>query len=164
MIVEILQGTPKWVFVLFFVLLYLGCTQSRDREVSRFKIAILPICMIGLSIYGVVSAFGLQDSESLIWWLSGLAAAGVMSWLLPRPLGVSYSEKESTYTIPGSWAPLMLMMSIFCIKYGVGVTFARQLPVANDIVFIALVCSSYGLVSGLFLFRGVVIWRSKKQQ
>ena len=59
MLIEILQRTPPWVFVLFFALLALGYFQSRSRTVSRRRVSILPVAMIVLSLYGVFSAFGI---------------------------------------------------------------------------------------------------------
>jgi lipopolysaccharide export LptBFGC system permease protein LptF len=58
LLIEILKRTPPWVFFLFFVLLAVGYYQSKDRIVGRGKVAILPIIMIALSFYGVLSAFG----------------------------------------------------------------------------------------------------------
>ena len=58
MLIEILKRTPAWVFILFFVLLVYGHSQSKNRTVSRPRIAVLPAAMIVLSFYGVLSAFG----------------------------------------------------------------------------------------------------------
>jgi hypothetical protein len=54
------------------------------------------------------------------------------------------------------------MMAIFFIKYAVGVTLARQVPVVNTLIFKGLVSFAYGFLSGLFLSRALVVWAARK--
>ena len=138
----------------------MGYRQSKDRTISRGEVAILPVTMLGLSLYGVVSAFGISQPVGLVSWSVGIFIAGLFSIKSPLPTGISYSAKDRSYSVPGSWLPLLLMMVIFFIKYAVGVILARKLPIANGQFFIASVSLCYGLISGLFLIRALVIWRS----
>lgn len=162
MLAEIVARTPVWVFFLFFVLLILGYIQSKDRKIGRYRIVILPMVMICLSFYGIVSAFGIGQPVSLMSWVMGLVCAGLLSLWFPSPSGVYYSPKELSFSLPGSWLPLSLMLAIFFIKYAVGVILARRLPIINENIFVASVSLCYGLISGIFLFRAFVIWRSRK--
>lgn len=162
MIIEILKRTPPWVFVLFFVLLAYGYSQSKSRTVSRSGIAVLLVVMIVLSLFGLLSAFGVAPVGLVSWGIG----VGVSVWLgsvLAVPRGVTYSIEAQSFFVPGSWLPLSLMMAIFFIKYAVGVTLARQLPVANTLIFSSLVSISYGFLSGLFLSRALAVWGVKKQ-
>jgi len=56
-----------------------------------------------------------------------------------------------------------LMMAIFFTKYAVGVIQARQLPLVREPVFIGAISLCYGLFSGVFPARAVVIWRCAKR-
>ena len=159
MLVEIIRRTPSWVFVLFFVLLALGYFQSKDRTVSRGQVAILPVAMIALSLHGVASAFGIAP-VGLISWAVGAATAVRLGMMLIKTRGVSVSAETRSFFVPGSWLPLALMMAIFFTKYAVGVIVARQLPFAGESVFVGLVSLCYGLLSGVFLARALVIWRA----
>jgi len=161
MLIEIIKRTPSWVFVIFVVLLIMGYKQSKDRTINRGQVLILPVAMIGLSFYDVMSAFGVGHPIGLVSWLAGIFIAGLLSIRFPSPAGVSYSAMDRSYTVPGSWFPLFLMMAIFFIKYVVGVILARKLPVANEQIFIAAVGFSYGLISGIFFARTFVICRSQ---
>lgn len=58
MILEILGRTPIWVWPLFLLLLYLGYTQTRTRPVPAARLAVLPVLMPGLSMFGMLSVFG----------------------------------------------------------------------------------------------------------
>jgi len=89
----------------------MGYMQSKDRVIRRGKIIILPIAMIGLSLYGVVSAFGIKQPASLISWVAGMSIAGFLSVKLPSPLGVSYSTKDLSFSVPGSWLPLYFLIT-----------------------------------------------------
>ncbi|MCF8150317.1 MAG: hypothetical protein K9K30_10140 [Burkholderiaceae bacterium] len=157
--IEILKHTPPWVFVLFFVLLAVGYFQSKDRAISRGKVSILPVAMIVLSFHGVLSAFG-AIAIGLVPWVLGVAIAVGIGVSLAAPKGVGFSTATQRFLIPGSWLPLAFMMAIFFTKYLVGVIMARQLPIAGETSFIATVSLCYGLLSGVFLARAIVIWRS----
>jgi hypothetical protein len=160
MLIEILQRTPLWVFVLFFALLALGYSQSKDRKLSRSKVAILPAAMMVFSIYGVVSAFGLGP-VGLFSWAAGIAIAVALGVVLGTPKGVTYSPATLSFSVPGGWLPLALMMAIFFTKFAIGVTLARSLSVASEPMFVDLVSLCYGFFSGPFLARAIVIWRTK---
>ena len=161
MLFEIIRHTPKWVFALFFVLLIVGYLQTKRRTVKLKTVFILPISMIILSVFGVASAFGAMPIAFAAWFIAGLfALAIVLKW---RPTqGISYARAEKIFFVPGSWAPLFLMMAIFSTKYIVGAAIAQQLPIISDINFIALVSLLYGCFSGIFLSRSIGIWQVKK--
>lgn len=159
LLIEILNRTPPWVFVVFVALLVLGYFQSRDRSVKRGRVALLPVAMIVWSLFGVVSAFGMATS-SLVLWTLGVAVAIGVGLKLAAPKGVTFFPEDNSFSVPGSWSPLILMMAIFFIKFGVGVVLARQLPVVDQPVFIGSIGFSFGFFSGLFLARALVVWRA----
>jgi uncharacterized protein DUF6622 len=161
LLIEILKHTPSWVFVLFFALVALGYSQSKDRTVRRGRVSILPVTMIALSFYGVLSAFGMVP-VGLASWVLGVAVSVGLSVRLAAPQGVSFSAESQSFFVPGSWFPLAFMMAIFFTKYAVGVILARQLPVASEMAFVSSVSCCYGLLSGVFLARAIVIWQAAK--
>ena len=163
MLIEILARTPPWVFPLFFVLVVLGCVQARGRTVSRGRVSILPIVMMVLSLSGVFSAFG-PASVGLGCWLLGVGVALGLGARLITSRKIAFSVTDQLFYIPGSWLPLVCMMAIFLTKFTVGVILARQLPIARETVFIGAVSLCYGLFSGVFLARVMVLWRFARLQ
>jgi hypothetical protein len=161
MLVEILKRTPPWVFVLFFVLLAAGYCQSKDRVVSRNNVTILPAAMILLSLYGVLSAFG-STCLAMLFWLAGVAITVFLGVKSAQPRGVQFTAATRSFSVPGSWVPLALMMTIFFIKYAVGVILARKLPIAGEPDFVGSVSLVYGGISGVFLARALVVVRTAK--
>ncbi|MCE8032768.1 hypothetical protein EKK97_06505 [Billgrantia tianxiuensis] len=158
MLIEIIRNTPRWVFLLFIVLLVMGYQQSRDRTASRRNITILPAVFLALALYGVVSAFG-ADPVGLALWALGVTLSVALHIKLAIPRGVCFSPEHQTFHLPGSWQPLVIMLAIFFSKYTVEVIRARQLPVADTVMFTATVSLLYGLFSGVFLGRALVMWR-----
>jgi hypothetical protein len=157
--IEILRHTPAWVFVLFFVLLAAGYRQTKDRRVRHGVIVALPAVMLALSFYGVISGFGM-DAAALGAWVIGIGLAVALGVISRWPRRAGASKGENAFFVPGSWVPLLLMMLIFFTKYAVAVIIARKLPIANRPLFIVCVALCYGLFSGFFLARAIVIWRS----
>lgn len=159
MLIEILKRTPSWVFVLFFILVAAGYLQSKNRLVGRGKVFILPVAMITLSFFGMLSAFGLTPVDIISW----VVGVGVAVWLgvkLVTPRGVSFSNETQLFFVPGSRLPLALIIAIFFTKYAVGVIQARQLPIASEPFFIGSISLCYGFLSGVFLARALGISRS----
>ncbi len=161
MLLEILKRTPSWVFILFLVVVIIGYSQSRGRTISRGRVAILPVAMIVLSFYGVLSAFNFLPT-SLICWALGLSGAVLFGLKLALPRGVTFSPEKGSFFVPGSWIPFALIMAIFFTKYAVGVILARQLAIGSNLVFVAGISLCYGLFSGVFLVRAIIIWRTVK--
>ena len=158
MLIEILARTPTWVFPLFFALVVLGCMQARERTVSRGRVSILPMVMMVLSLSGVLSAFG-PAPVGLGCWLLGVGIALGLGARLITTRGVAFSETTQSFFVPGSWWPLVFMMAIFFTKFTVGVILARQLPITGETAFVGAVSLWYGLFSGVFLARAMVLWR-----
>ena len=162
MLVQILKHTPLWVFGLFFGLAYIGSLQSKTRLVSRHRLAILPIAMLCLSFLGVWSSFG-HNLTALAPWACALIAVVTFSLALAPPRSVSYSPASKLFTVPGSWVPLALMMCIFFTKYAVAVARALNPDSSNSFAFVAVICTIYGLYSGIFLARALRVARVAKQ-
>jgi len=158
---QIISHTPTWVFVVFFALLVLGFKQSKPRAVKVKTVFILPLAMTLFSLFGVYSVYGIT-LLSLVLWCFGLVLALMLGLKFAYPKLVSYSALNNKLSIPGSWAPLALMMAIFFTKYFMGFAVARDLPIINDMIFIALISMLYGAFSGTFLARCVVMFRASK--
>jgi hypothetical protein len=162
LIIEVLKRTPPWVFVLFVLLLAAGWLQSKDRVVTRGKVTLLPIAMIALSFYNVQIAFDAAPI-ALMFWLIGVGLAVPVGFKSSSAPGVTYSPETRLFSVPGSWLPLLLMMTIFFIKYAVAVVTARQLPIAGSVAFMGAISFCYGILSGAFLARALAVWRSARR-
>jgi len=156
MLIQILKGTPTWVFVLFFALLAIGYLQSRPRTVTAARLAILPAAFIGFSLYGVVASFGPRPTE-LLAWASGIGASVLLGRAFKPGAGARWIDSSRSFHVPGSWIPLALMMAVFFARYAITARMAMRPALAHLPVFAILASLAYGLLSGMFLARALGI-------
>jgi hypothetical protein len=157
---QIIQNTPFWVWALLTGLLGLGGSQIFDRQVSLVRAMVMPVAMTGLSVYGLVSAFGASGPAGAVlgaWLLAAALIAALALWFQPTaPKGTHYAGSSRSFYIPGSAMPLVLILGIFLTKYFVGVELAMQPALARDGGFALQIAVLYGVFNGLFAARS---WR-----
>jgi len=161
LIIEIIKHTPLWVFALLVLLLVLGLQQSKDRVVKKLLILPLPIGMALLSYFGVFSSFGLSPVSIGLWLAALLSIACIFAKYLP-PQGVEFNAETESFSIRGSWVPLLLMMAIFFSKYFVAVVSALQPAMVLNLGFMIICTLLYGAFSGVFVARAISIWSKRK--
>jgi hypothetical protein len=158
MLTQILLHTPKWVFVLFATLLWFGARQLLAGSLSLFRATLAPVVMIGLSLYGVVSAFGDAPMTLLAWAVMALALLGVVLQR-PIPRTTRYDAASRRFHVAGTAVPLALMMGVFFTKYAVGAMLAIHPELANQAAFATGVSALYGVFTGAFAARTIRLWR-----
>jgi hypothetical protein len=163
MLLQILASTPRWVFGLFVVLLALGIRQLGTYRASLVRIAILPVAMKTLAVYGVVSAFG-DSPAALVAWIAAAVIAAAIVLRRPLPETTRYDAATRTVEVTGSIVPLALMMGIFFTKYAVAVVLAMHPQLAHQGEVALAVGALYGAFSGTFAARGIRLWRLARRQ
>ena len=154
----ILTQTPKWVWALLVALLWLGFSQTVSRTASLKRITLMPLAMIGLSIFGTLSVFGTHPSIVLAWLGAGAVALVLIS-RIKQSAAVKYNVEKRLFSLPGSWVPLVLILGIFVTKYIVGLMTGMQPSLAQDANFALYFSIIYGAFSGVFLARAAGLWR-----
>ncbi len=147
---------PVWVFFLFAALVFAGYRQTRTRQVAPALIFGLAAAMFGLSLYGVVAAFGAKLAP-LTAWAIGLAASVALGRGFFGPRGL-VQVSSARVQIPGSWLPLALMMGIFSAKFALGFATGVGSPVVGEPWFVAAASLVFGSLSGAFTARAWVVW------
>lgn len=154
----ILTHTPIWVWALLAALLWLGLSQTVSRTASLKRITLMPLAMIGLSIFGTLSVFGTHLNILLAWAGAG---ASMLALILRNTssAAIKYDAEKRLFSLPGSWVPLALILSVFVTKYVVGFLTGMQPSLAHDTSFAVFFTTLYGASSGVFLARAVGLWR-----
>lgn len=160
MLLPILNRTPPWVWGLLAALALLGLSQLRARSVSLARVAVLPVAMTALSVWGTASAFGSppQFTSVLLAWFAAMALAVAIAAPMAPPTGARYDAGSRTFALPGSWVPMLLILGIFLTKYVVGVELAMQPGLARDADYARVTGALYGLFSGTFIGRAARLW------
>jgi len=162
MFMIVISRTPTWVWLLLAALVILGLTQTRTRQMTLVRATVLPLVMMGLSLFGALSTFGFKPLPLGV-WLIALAASALAAKAFGVWRGASWSAGTARFEVPGSWLPMLIILSIFVVKFYVGVNVAMQPELKSNTQFSLLVCLIYGVFSGLFLARALNFWALLKR-
>lgn len=162
MIVQILTYTPMWVYALLIMLLVFGLMQTRTRTVHKIPALLLPVGMMALSLAGIITSFGLTIIPLVAWGLAMLIAT-LVGYTYFRDRSIHGRATDGAFFIPGSWGPLVVMMAIFCAKYGYAIMHVYHAEVTARPIFIGLLSAVYGLLSGYFSSRAVHLFTLAQQ-
>ncbi|MGE5639207.1 MAG: DUF6622 family protein [Clostridia bacterium] len=156
MILQILQRTPAWVYVLFVALLALGIWQTRTRAISARRVLVAPLALGAFSLYGVLS--GLGDSAAVLaQWAAALLAATAIFAAMGLGRDARYAPGSGAFVVPGSWMPLAAILVVFFLRYAINVGLAIDASLHESALFIAAAAAAYGASSGFFAARALGI-------
>ncbi|HZV91860.1 MAG TPA: DUF6622 family protein [Caldimonas sp.] len=158
MLGQIIKGTPIGVWILLVALVVLGLKQTQPRTIGSRRAAALPAAFVVLSLAGVLGAFG-ASALGVVAWACGIAASlATGPRLLPR-IRASWQAAGDTLHVAGSWLPLLLIVSLFAVKYAAGISLAMHPALAAQAPFVVAFSFAYGVFSGLFAARGRQLWQ-----
>lgn len=152
MIWEALVHTPWWVYLLFFYLLKVGFDATKTRVVSQKKLLILPIVFLALSLSTLLNSLH-STTPILLLYLLSLSFGTGGGWLLVRNTNLQFDQKKKLVKVPGSWTPLILIMTIFGTKYALRYSLAVDPALADNRNFAILILGISGLCTGLLIGR-----------
>lgn len=153
-VIEALQGTPWWVYLIFLYLLWIGIKASKTRVVSLKKMFIAPVLFFIWSIYNYT------NSPSKIGiCIIGIVVGGCVGWVINKRLRVRVEKDEGTMTIPGTWTTLILVMVIFAVKYYINYSYAVAPKAKMDPAFYVPDLVISGFITGMFAGRIAALWQ-----
>ena len=156
-----LSHIPLWVFGVLLLLVLLGVRQSRDRLVTPLYMGAIALAMLGLSLFGVVTAFG-PNAVPLLAWAVGVTAVVGLGRAVLRPRGMQ--AMPGAILVPGSWVPAGLMLGIFMAKFFLGFATGLGLPIVRQPGFMLAASLVFGAFSGAFAVRALVVYRFARDQ
>jgi hypothetical protein len=158
---QTLQHIPAWVFALLIGLIALGLVQTRTRHVRKQRLLGINIALTVFTLAGVIQQWRLTPWLALS-LLSWVAMGLLVAWALGQgaaPAGAAYEPETRRFTVPGSWLPLALFMTIFACKFVVGMTSALAPELLDSLSAAIGISALYGLLSGILNARA---WRLLK--
>lgn len=145
MILQILLGTPAWVYVLFALLLWLGVSQLRAHAVPVRRIWLTPVVFIIWGLCGLA----MHNKGMLISLLPWLVAASVGLLVgLARRNTLAIDHARGLVMRPASVLPVLRNFMIFAAHYALNVA-ATFNPGEHAIMQVDLAIS--GVFAGFFL-------------
>ena len=159
---QILSHTPAWVFALFAGLLAFGLLQTRNRSVKKTLAYALPAGMIALSLSGIQSSFGLNWLPTAAWAVGLTLVAFIGHKAFPHK-SISFNPENNTFYLPGSWAPLAVIMAIFFTKYLFAVMQGFGAAAASSATTAVILSLAYGCFSGYFCARAMSLVAAQRR-
>ena len=160
MFLTTLQHVPVWVFGLLMALIALGVSQSFARSVTLRRVTVLPLMLLGWSLAGVNSSFGVSTwaGLALLAWAAGVAASVFLLRGRVDVSAVEFSPATRRFELPGSWLPLVLVLSLFALKFGAGMSLGVAPELRQSLPFVVTASLAFGAFSGVFLARALALW------
>jgi len=146
-IINSVNGTPVWVWVVFAYLVFLGLKATYDRVVYIPKLFIIPTILIGLQYKIYLSG----NYFSLIIYLIFLMVGIGIGILSAATIATKVYKETKTMEISGNYSTLLILLSLLFTQYIFGYLHATNPIVANQ--FASLEISINAIFSGYFLGR-----------
>jgi hypothetical protein len=150
---QILAHTPVWVWVLFAFLVYRGAVAMGAREVSPYRVLIVPAVFFVWGASSLLEKSGdlaLNVATFLGALLVGAAAGRSLASLMPAPRLTPVTGLLAT---PGSPVTLVLNCVAFAAKYAGNVALALTSGGAAHAEVASVAVAIGGLFAGLFWGR-----------
>lgn len=147
-IMGIIRGTPLWVWAIFAFLIYRGINALHTHVKSLWSILLLPAVFLSLAINSLVKS-NCTTCHTLSMWLTALIAGIAVAWLMNDSLLIRADKRKYLIQLPGSKSALLLVISIFAIKYFFGYMAVTHADTCTTPLFIYIKLMLYGGISGL---------------
>jgi len=145
---DILSGTPFWVYAVFVYLIIRGVKSLQPNDIPLIRLTIIPFILISWSLYSLHSKYCLSPHIVGIWLLS--LFVGILIGWFAFYRNIKVNKKSMIVHLPGSWYPLILYMLFFALKYCIGFTYAVAPEMNQNIFFGGTDAIASGLISGIF--------------
>lgn len=147
---QTLIHTPWWVYLLLVYLIIVGLKASKARVIPFWKIFVLPIIFLSISIQNLATIENIEYL-SIISWIAAILGGSLYGWWQVKRLDIKIDKKNLLIQIPGSWDTLIIIVIIFIAKYYLGYEKATNPVLVEQLNFKVSMLVVSGLCTGLFL-------------
>jgi pimeloyl-ACP methyl ester carboxylesterase len=157
--IDIVMHTPLWVWPLLALVVWLGWMSRKPRTLPPLRLAVLPLVGLGVTVAGALqsAAPGLTFGG----WLVGLLISLPVGHAVGRHREVIRQE-DGRLWIAGGWFMLAFALSIFVVRYALGVTFGVWPVLARQPLWIAVAGLAGGVIAGMGLgWLSGLLWRGR---
>jgi hypothetical protein len=145
----LITGAPLWVWPVLAYLLFIGVRATRDRVLSLPRLFLTPLILVLLRIPFLLEV---DFNGWVVFGCFLLVGVGVgFSVGFRTPVQILYDARA--LKIPGSLAPLILLILFFCIKYTLGALTALHPNLTTELQVLDLALSA--VITGYFTGVGV---------
>ena len=156
---QMISHSPFYVWPLFCLLLWGGWQSRKIYVISWKSLFIMPVIMFIWSIYATIARYG---NISICWWAISIAIGIWLGSLTVRKLQLRFDKQSSLIEVAGSWIPMILSLSIFCLRYFLGVAYGLHLDLVKNPALLFILDNVATIISGMFMGRLVGYWQQSK--
>jgi hypothetical protein len=144
---QIVTNTPLWVWPLMLIVLWLGWRDLQSRTLPPARLAILPLVSVGSSIAGIAQS--MQPGLAFAGWAVALLAALPLGYAIGGRRAVRLRPEDGRLEVAGGWFALCFGLSIFVVRYALGVLFGVLPALRAEVLWICLSGGVGGFVAGI---------------
>ncbi|KAF2409988.1 hypothetical protein SAMN04490179_1800 [Pseudomonas antarctica] len=152
---DILQGTPLWVYAVYLWMCYYGVKACLGGRENRRSLMILPVVLVVWSLISLTPSI-LSSSA----WVGGAVVASLVGMLLFNAEGARLDANGETLVLPGTWKTLLISQLFFAVKYYFGYQQTVHPLLLSTPAMLVAVGAVSGLTVGLFCGRAVRLQRA----
>jgi len=150
---DILQGTPLWVYAVYLWICWYGIKATRGSRENHRSLVILPVVLVIWSLLSIE-----HSTLSIGCWLGGAAVGCLLAMAMFTAKGASLDGH--TLVLPGTWKILLISQLFFAVKYYLGYQHAVHPLLARPAPLLALAGGASGFTVGLFCGRAIKLQRA----
>jgi teichoic acid transport system permease protein len=129
-IVAAVAHTPLWVWPLFAVMLWLGVRNASTRERALAPMFALPAIVLAIGLFNIATSSG-DLTLAIPAFVVSLAIGVAIGWNLV-PSDVVPLREQGRVVVPGSAAPLLIVIAVLILRYAIGYTYGRWPELRSD--------------------------------
>jgi hypothetical protein len=158
-VILVLAHTPRWVFLLLALLVWLGVSALRPRTLPLRRVFATPAVFIAWGLLALAMAARTSPAIVAAWGLSAIAV-GCLAFFATRLDGLRADRSRGIVELPGSILPLVRNLAIFVVKYALAATMARHPALHGELLpwDMAVSGAAFGYFAG-WSCRFLVRWR-----
>jgi hypothetical protein len=157
---QIVSHTPLWVWPLLAAIIALGLYGLRPRTLPPWRLAILPMVGAAVSLTAVVQSP--RPALAFAAWMLALLASLALGNALGRRRSVQWLA-DGRLEIAGGWFMLLFAVSIFAVRYALGVVFGVAPALKAEPLWIGLSSGAGGVIAGIGLgWLGGLLLRGRR--
>lgn len=146
---QIVVNTPLWVWPLMLFVLWQGWRGLRPGVTPPVRLAILPLIGVVMSLTGIAQSA--QPGLALAGWVAALLVALPLGWAIGTCRAVRLRPEDGRLEVAGGWFVLAFGVSIFVVRYALGVLFGVMPGLRHEPLWVVLSGGVGGMVTGIGL-------------
>lgn len=158
---DILQGTPMWVYAVFALICYYGLRALATTRESRRSLLLTPVILLVWSLWSV--NLGDHPLLALGAWAGGATLGSLLALLLFSSAGVLLESGGEAILVPGTLKILAISLLFFAVKYWIGYQTAVHPEQAASVQMLGISGAAAGFTVGLFCGRALKLFRNFRQ-